>query len=120
MDTLTAWFNSLGAIFAALLQHAEFSAVVVGTIAAISLTQTVKMVVIQSHWPNGGRGLWYLITTLVGVSVTTLLWPTRLGFGFGLCVGGVFAPLLYWVGTRTLYKFWPDLECRISASPRGD
>lgn len=118
IDLVKAWFGLAGAIFSSLLEMKEFSAVLVGTLAAISLTQTVKMIVIQSNLPNGGKGLWYGITTLVGLIVTTLLWPTVLGFCFGLCVGGLFAPSVYLIGTRLLYKFWPDLEYRISATPK--
>ena len=118
IDTTTTWFNALATMFAALLTHPEFSAVVVGTLSSISITQTVKMIVIQSAIPNGGKGLWYGVTTLVGLTITTLLWPTVLGFSFGLCVGGLFAPCVYLIGTRTLYKFWPELESRISATPR--
>lgn len=118
-DSITQWFNTLGAIFASLLAHTEFGALVVGTLAAIAITQVVKMLVISVDWmPNGTRGLWYVITTTVGLIVTVLNWPTLLGFSWGLCVGGLFAPALYLIGTRTLYKFWPDLKSRISATPR--
>lgn len=117
-ELIKAWFELAGAVFSALLAQPEFMAVFVGTLTAISVTQVVKMYVIHSNLPNGPWRQWYLVTTVVGLVATFALWRTVAGFCFGLCVGGMFAPLLYLIGTRTLYKFWPDLQYRISATPR--
>lgn len=111
-------FNAIAGMFSVLLAHTEFGALAAGTMAAISITQVIKMIVMQSHWSNGGRGLWYGITFLIGLAVTWANWKTTLGFSWGLAVGGVLAPGLYVIGTRTLYKYFPDAEQKISATPR--
>lgn len=117
-DLIAAWFEMFGSMFAVLLAHVEYGALVVGTLAAIAITQAVKMAVINSNLPNGPWRVWYLTTLSVGTVVTWLNWSTRLGFSWGLVAGGLLAPLLYLIGTRTLYKFWPDLRYRISATPK--
>lgn len=118
-ELVKQWFDLLGSMFGVFLSHVEFGAVVVGTLAAIGVTQLVKTVVIHSPGiPNGPWRVWYLTTTVVGLSITFLLWPTRLGFAWGIGAGTLFAPMLYLIGTRTLYRYMPELESRISATPK--
>ena len=117
IELVKAWFGLLGAMFGTLLAQKEFGAVAVGTLAAIAITQVVKMIVINSNWPNGPWRVWYLTTLVIGTVITYLNWQTSLGFSWGLVAGGVFAPVLYLIGTRTLYKFWPDMRDKISATP---
>lgn len=119
MDTLTrAWQFVVGA-FDYILAHAQFGAVLVGTLAAISITQIVKMAVIQWAPRNGGRGLWYSVQFAIGLVVTWLNWRSVLGLSWGLAVGGFIAPSLYVIGTRVLFRWFPDAEAVISASPRA-
>lgn len=118
VDLVKAWFDLLGSMFGFFLTHVEFGAVVTGTLAAIAVTQAIKMIVIHSTLPNGPWRQWYAITLLVGTTITWLNWQTMLGFSWGLIAGGGLAPLLYLIGTRTLYKFWPDLQYKISATPK--
>lgn len=117
-DAIKNWFDLAGAMFATLLEHVEFGAVAVGTLAAIAITQAVKMAVINSDLPNGPWRVWYLTTLTIGTVITWLNWSTRLGFSWGLVAGGLLAPMLYVLGTRALYKIWPDLKYKISASPK--
>lgn len=118
MDTLTrAWQFVVGA-FEYLLVHAQFGAVLVGTLAAISITQIAKMAVIQWAPRNGGRGLWYSVQFVIGLAVTWANWRTLLGLSWGLAVGGFIAPSLYTIGTRILYRYFPEAEAKLSASPR--
>lgn len=119
VDIVKAWVDLLGSMFGVFLKHMEFGAVVVGTLAAIGVTQAIKMMVIQWAPTNGSRALWWLVTSVIGVAVTFLNWPTRLGFSWGIVVGMLLAPGIYMLGTRAIvYKFWPDLERMISATPR--
>lgn len=119
MDTLIKVFDWLVSTFNVLLANTEFGALAVGTLAAVSVTQVVKMWVIQFRPTNGGRGLWYSFQFIIGLAVTFMNWPTMLGFSWGLAIGGLFSPGLYVLGTRALYKFYPDAESRISATPRN-
>lgn len=120
MDTLTQWFGTFASLFEVLLAKTQFGAVVAGTLAAIGVTQLVKIVVIHSpSIPNGPWRVWYLTTAMVGLTTTTLLWPTALGFVWGLIAGTLLAPSTYLVGTRLLYRWMPQLESRISATPRN-
>lgn len=114
----TAW-QFVGEAFGYLLAHIELGSVVVGTLAAISITQVVKMAVIQWAPKNGGRGLWYCVQFVIGIGVTWLNWRTPLGLSWGLAVGGFIAPSLYTIGTRLLYRYFPDAEAMISATPRA-
>lgn len=118
MDMLTkVWAFAIGS-FDYLLVHTQFGAVVVGTLAAISITQVVKMGVIQWAPKNGGRGLWYSVQFTIGLVVTWANWRTTLGLSWGLAVGGLISPGLYTVGTRLLYRYFPDAAAVISATPR--
>jgi CHASE2 domain-containing sensor protein len=119
IELFKAWFGFAGAVFAELLNQKEFGAVAVGTLAAIAITQAVKMAVIHSNLPNGPWRVWYLTTLTIGIFITYLNWPTALGFSWGIVAGGLFAPILYLCATRLLYLKWPELRDRISATPRG-
>lgn len=119
MDMLAkVWAFVIGA-FDYLLTHTQFGAVVVGTLAAISITQVVKMGVIQWAPKNGGRGLWYSVQFLIGLAVTWVNWRTTLGLSWALAVGGFIAPSIYTIGTRVLYRYFPEAEAMISATPRA-
>jgi hypothetical protein len=119
MSTAQSIFNFLAEAFATLLAHTQFDAVVIGTLTAIGVTQLVKVVVINTpSIPNGPWRVWYITTAMTGLTITVLLWPTLLGFAWGLAAGTLFAPMVYLIGTRLLYKYFPDLESKISATPR--
>ena len=118
MDTATKVWQFIVGAFEYLIAHAQFGSVVVGTLAAISITQVVKMAVIQWAPRNGGRGLWYSVQFVIGLAVTWANWRTPLGLSWGLAVGGFIAPSLYTIGTRILYRYFPDAEAVISATPR--
>lgn len=118
MDTATKVWQFIVGAFEYLIAHAQFGSVVVGTLAAISITQVVKMAVIQWAPRNGGRGLWYSVQFVIGLAVTWANWRTLAGFSWALAVGGLISPGLYTIGTRVLFKFLPGAEAAISASPR--
>lgn len=120
MTSLQTAIDMLGNLFGYLLAHTEFGALAVGTLAAISITQVIKMLVIQYAPTNGGKGLWYSVTSAIGLIVTFANWPTVLGLSWGLVVGGFLAPALYLIGTRTLYRFYPDAEQLLSATPKSN
>lgn len=117
-DTIIVWFTAASHLFDLLLSNTRFGAVVEGSFCAIGMTQLVKMMVIHSNIPNGPWRVWYLTTAITGLLSTLLLWPSRQAVVWGLIAGTLFAPLIYLAGTRALYKFWPELEEKISATPK--
>jgi hypothetical protein len=121
MNTAQAVFNFLADAFATLIAHTQFGAVVIATFSAIGVTQLVKMIVINTpSIPNGPWRVWYVTTSMTGLIITVMLWPTLLGFAWGIAAGTLFAPVVYLIGTRLAYKYFPDLESKISATPRND
>ena len=90
-------------------------AVIVGTLVATSLTQVLKMFVIE-RWPQyRRRSTWYLCTLLTGELATVAICQTALCAVLGLAVGGLLSPACYYAYRWILVKIAP--EAKVSATP---
>lgn len=125
MNTITEWVSILANVFSVFIAETPFAAVGQAVLCAIGTTQFFKMAVIKSNIPNGPWHFWYGITVITSIVVTRLLWPTgnsytvKQAFVWGVICGTLLAPFGYLLGTRLLYKYFPQLEAKISATPKG-
>lgn len=110
-------FDSILATLTSLLQNAHATSIFLGLVIAWGGTQFIKF---QLGLPN--RWTIRVVSLLLGFFPTFFMWPgvLRERVIWALCVA-LSAPFVYRLITwGFLYRFWPELENRLSADPYRD
>lgn len=121
---MTDALNGITAYITALLANRPALAILIGLTFSLGLTQWLKFVLLRTHWlPDPSVWIIKAIAMPVGALATFLALPPTMEWIVRLLVGvatGALAPYAYRLITAVLYRFWPDLEARLSVDPYAE